>query len=376
MSVEDEFCTVLTPDGEFLKARNRANVSLGEEFYFYPIEEIETKKPSFWSRVKKKNVIIYSTSVLAAVLLFISFLPMMLTSNKVYAYVSIDINPSVEIGINEHLDVISLVAMNDDGTKLLNNFADWKNKHIDTVTEAIIEKSMQDGFLDHDTKEVLITTIVNGNETKASSKIDQELEDLSEQYEKGKQIIVTTEKSNLEVREKARSQGISTGKLIQLEKQKEKELKNTVDTVPDTSKAEKNIVPAEITTTTKTIDDEKEKINKSNRNKKSVNDENNNGKNNRLENQKHNNGKSNKENKNNSNESNGKNKVASDEKKKNNALNRSNGKKKEEVKKKSSELDHLKSPRERLEQRLKNLPGNGRGNSNGNGHSNGRDKNN
>ena len=48
----------------------------------------------------------------------ITFIPF-INNDKVYAYMSIDINPSFEIGIDDQLKVISLDPLNEEAEKLL-----------------------------------------------------------------------------------------------------------------------------------------------------------------------------------------------------------------------------------------------------------------
>ena len=46
---------------------------------------------------------------------------------------SIDINPSIELGINKNYEVIQLIPYNDDGKKIINQLEDWKHKDVQDV---------------------------------------------------------------------------------------------------------------------------------------------------------------------------------------------------------------------------------------------------
>lgn len=212
MDVNDEYITMLTPDGEFVKAKHmKDSYEIGEEMTFFPINErvSHTSKRSFF-QVKKWRYALASS--LIAILLLSLFIPFS-SSDEVYAYMSIDINPSFEVGLDENLHVVSLEALNDEAKKLEESIPDWKNSTLDSITEKIIQHSKENGYL-LDGKQVLITTVVADNHKK---KVDQELqqgiEEIKEVYGK-EQIAVTSVTSTVETRNAAKEKGISTGKLL------------------------------------------------------------------------------------------------------------------------------------------------------------------
>lgn len=214
MEVDDDFLTMLTVDGEFLRARNqKGKYQVGEEIDFFPVSfpVIEKKKLSFLKLGKIKLTYISS---FAAILLFLSFIPMYV-NNEVYAYMSIDINPSFEVGLDKDLTVVSLEAMNADGEKILSDFPDWKDKHIDFITETIINKSHTNGYLDEG-KQVLITTVVNEHDEKVDAKLKKNIEKVTTTFEK-EQIEITSVESTVETRKEAKEKGVTTGKLLQIE---------------------------------------------------------------------------------------------------------------------------------------------------------------
>ncbi|QOR67686.1 anti-sigma factor domain-containing protein [Cytobacillus suaedae] len=215
MEINNDLLTMLTPEGEFLKARKQdTHYEIGEEIDFFPVTvtAVETPKKK-WFQLNKLRVALMSSA--AAILFFITVIPQMM-ANPVYAYMTIDINPSFEIGLNNELKVVSLDALNNDGENILQEYPNWKNQHIDEVTEKIISKSREQGFL-IDGQEVLITTILNEEKiSEVSEKLAKEIQVISTTY-KQKQIEITAVESDIETREKAQKQGVSTGRLLQLE---------------------------------------------------------------------------------------------------------------------------------------------------------------
>ncbi|MEH7380636.1 anti-sigma factor domain-containing protein [Bacillus sp. JJ1533] len=213
MDVNDEYITMLTPDGEFVKAKHmKESYEIGEEMTFFPVNErviSHTSRQRFF-QVKKWRYALASS--LVAILLLSLFIPFS-SRNEVYAYMSIDINPSFEVGLDDNLRVVSLEALNDEAKKLLESIPDWKNSSLDSITESIIQHSKNKGYLE-DGKQVLITTVVAESHDK---EIDQELQqgikDIKEEYEK-EQIAVTAITSTVETRNAAKEKGLSTGKLL------------------------------------------------------------------------------------------------------------------------------------------------------------------
>ncbi len=128
-------------------------------------------------------------------------------------YVCMDINPSVEIGVNAFGRVVSVHAYNEDGLKVLgkNKFFNLSVK--DTVA-ALVQGAAEEGFLDEDGASVIALT--------AESENDETAAELQESSEEGAQealdeaetpAVIYTGCSDLALREEARELGISPGKL-------------------------------------------------------------------------------------------------------------------------------------------------------------------
>ncbi|WP_453990367.1 anti-sigma-I factor RsgI family protein [Bacillus nitroreducens] len=212
MDVNDDYITMLTPDGEFVKAKHtKPSYEIGEEISFFPIYERvgNTSKQRFFKMKKWRYAL---ASSLVAIFLLSLFIPFS-TRNEVYAYMSIDINPSFEVGLDEELRVISIEALNDEAEKLMESIPDWKKSSLDSITEKIIQHSKDNGFLEEG-KEVLITTVVaDTHDTNVDRQLQQGIEEIKKEYEK-EEISVTSVRSTAETRNAAKEKGISTGKLL------------------------------------------------------------------------------------------------------------------------------------------------------------------
>lgn len=229
LEVHDEHVTILTPEGEFLKSRKqKGQVALGEEIVFFPLHRAETaKKGRFASALRGKWAII---SVMTAIILALTLYPRY-ASNQVYAYVSVDVNPSIELGINKDMKVISMDAYNKEGEDIIKQLKNWEKQDITSVSSQIFDVFRQEGFLTEDS-EVLIASVLS-NETKSGWKtlMDNKITAISKKVQDDK-VSITTLETTIEDRSEALKEGISPGKYM------EKEQKTELVDSEDTSKSE------------------------------------------------------------------------------------------------------------------------------------------
>lgn len=199
---------VIAKNGDFVKCRKLPNCNIGDEVNI---------------PAKNMNTVYKRISAVAA-----SFIILAMLSTGVYAYytpysyVSVDINPSLELYVNRFDKVIGTHAFNEDGEKLLNASNGLKNKAIDAAMEQILDKAKEQGYLKQDA-ENSVMIVVSSNSTKEeadlSSKVSQAstavLSKVSSNYE------VILEKTKVEQYQKAKKGNVSPGKMILAEQFKE-----------------------------------------------------------------------------------------------------------------------------------------------------------
>lgn len=207
LELDEEFVTLLTPEGEFIQVKKEDEYEIGEE-----IEARLVKKPY----VRRRSFRYAAVSLIAAAVLFIATL-LHLPSDEVYAYMSIDINPSIEVGVDDQLNVLTLKAYNEEGKKIVSQLSNWKKVAFVDIATEIIELSRKQGYLQKG-GQVLITTVEKKHLAASSRKLSEELSEIQHSYQQ-KNIIVKMEKSTMEVRNKALKRGMTTGKLLQMEQQ-------------------------------------------------------------------------------------------------------------------------------------------------------------
>ena len=211
MEMDDSSLTLLTPEGEFLHAKRQDRLFvLGEEIHFFPIENFKTSRLSTLKNILKVKPV-WVVSIVAALMIFFgSFIPIY-QDNKAYAYMSIDVNPSIELGINKKMQVVELTGFNKEGNKVISSIEDWKKKDVSKLTKAIIINMKKDGFLNSH-KSIIISTVHTTKPVKqVEAKLKKNLEDIKATVN-NQQLAITVYNSTEQEREKAQKLGITTGK--------------------------------------------------------------------------------------------------------------------------------------------------------------------
>ncbi|MBP2239894.1 hypothetical protein J2Z40_000447 [Cytobacillus eiseniae] len=231
MEVDDRFLTVLTPEGEFLRANNHHNqFQIGEEIEFIPIE-LDNPKKSFSSLFTMNMK--WKAALSVAIMLLIAFVVVspLSSNNKVYAYLSIDVNPSIEIGINEQFEVIEISSFNDEGEQIINQLNGWKKKNIHVLTNDILQEMKVQGYI-KDSQEIIIATVYKEAQSKKDPRLEQELNEVKNIINQENLELKMVEGSS-EERVKAKEEGLTIGiykeqKQIQTQKSVPKEKENLI----------------------------------------------------------------------------------------------------------------------------------------------------
>ncbi|MEQ3593420.1 MULTISPECIES: anti-sigma factor domain-containing protein [Bacillus] len=213
MDIKKHSVVVLTPNGEFITCKRKGNSCvIGEEISF---EEQEQRASRFSIPYFLKPASLLIACFLCALLFFYNQ-----PEEKVFAYVSVDINPSLEVSVTKDLRVIDLQACNDDGRRILKELKQWENKQLQEVIRTIIKQSQEDKYLTND-KQVMLTAVAK--DKSLESKLEKAMKELKKEYEL-KHITVEYQSSTMQVRENARKAGIGTGVYIKQENEKNKSL--------------------------------------------------------------------------------------------------------------------------------------------------------
>ncbi|MDI6895429.1 MAG: anti-sigma factor domain-containing protein [Bacillota bacterium] len=159
LEIEGKMATVLTPDGRFLRMR-------------VPREGWRPGEEVTWERGRAGYL--RPALALACVLLML-LLPGGLAYQHywalgpVVAYVSVDINPSLELGIDARERVCMARALNADGEKLLTGLP-YRRRTLDRVLSDLTVRAVEHGYLSGDRPgAVLVTVTPAGQSTPSGS---------------------------------------------------------------------------------------------------------------------------------------------------------------------------------------------------------------
>lgn len=147
------------------------------------------------------------------------------------AYVSMDINPSVELGVNAFEKVVSVEAYNEDGEKILEG-TNLINANVSDAVGTVISNAISDGYITKDVTttaavEVEITT--STDKENVATKLNESLKEVADATLDNNNVDVEVETKNVALarRDEARKLGITPGKLNLI--QKLQELDSTID---------------------------------------------------------------------------------------------------------------------------------------------------
>lgn len=137
------------------------------------------------------------------------------------SYVSVDINPSVELGINAFGKVVSVKAYNTDGETVLVGLS-LINTNVESAVRLIVKSASQNGFIKDDGSSFISVTAETNNDKKAE-KLKDEAEAGAEDAIKSEDDAATiqTDTIALDRRAEAIALGITPGKLNLIQKLQE-----------------------------------------------------------------------------------------------------------------------------------------------------------
>jgi len=145
------------------------------------------------------------------------------------AYVSMDINPSVELGVNAFDNVVSVEAYNEDGEKILEG-TDLVNADIEEAVSTVISNAISEGYIKEDGLSAIeITTSTDKYDV--ATELDKSLKEIAEETlnDNNVEAEIETQKVALVRRDEARKLGITPGKLNLIQKLQELDPTITVE---------------------------------------------------------------------------------------------------------------------------------------------------
>ena len=134
--------------------------------------------------MKKKNVIRILSLVLTlglsiGVIAACGSVPTAAEENL--TYVSLRINPEIEMVVDENDTVVAVNAINEDGDIVLSDL-EWEGKSSEEAAEAFTDKAVELGYLDPDSEDATVYVDVDGEDDEISVNVKQKLTARIHQY--------------------------------------------------------------------------------------------------------------------------------------------------------------------------------------------------
>ncbi|GMK41849.1 hypothetical protein PCCS19_49080 [Paenibacillus sp. CCS19] len=229
MEMSEKHLIVLTPSGEFRRVprSGRAEVDIGEEIELASRRRRLPRRAGAWTA--------------AALVVLLLFPIVMVPTSKaapIVAYVTLDVNPSVELGINDEEEVRELRGLNEEGKELASGI-DYKGKHAADVVASLVEKTSEAiSTLDAADHDIVIASVVVGDKLDDPDQFEVQLE--SEIHEAVTKVVPSNDNVTVlsvpkEVRDEAEKSGVSTGKMAVYLMAKSKNPKVKLDSLKDQS---------------------------------------------------------------------------------------------------------------------------------------------
>lgn len=137
-------------------------------------------------------------------------------------YVTLDINPSVELGVNMFGTVVDVNNFNEDGTKLTENL-DLKGDTVDKALTQLVKEATDKGYLTEENNNSVMVTVATKDEDDAAhlQKLaeDAVTKELKNENLTNTEVIAQT--VTKERQKEAKMMGISPGKVLLIQKLKD-----------------------------------------------------------------------------------------------------------------------------------------------------------
>lgn len=149
------------------------------------------------------------------------------------SYLSIDINPSVELGVNPFGKIVSAAAYNEDGQTILNG-QNVMGSDVESAVKTLVASAAQKGFVAKDGSTVIAVTSETDDST-AAAELENTAAQGADSAIKSEGDTATVQKENvaLERRDEAHKLGITPGKLNLIQKLQALDSSITVDEYKD-----------------------------------------------------------------------------------------------------------------------------------------------
>lgn len=205
----DELIYLVTPEGKFVKGKAQSTrARLGEEAEVVVCSSEKTAAKTSLSAGIKKII-----AAAAAVLIFFTLLNVFpnISPVKSSAYLSLDINPSMEFAIDKENTVTHVEPLNEEAYHILNGLS-WEGEHITASLEKVFEKAEKLQYISSEKDNIIQITFAAEEKQKDTA---EEIEAVIKNHMENNNIpaYYKIRQADLKDREKAQEENISLNQL-------------------------------------------------------------------------------------------------------------------------------------------------------------------
>jgi hypothetical protein len=225
IKIKNKYALVATEDSSISRIKIKDGLYVGQKLYFDEEDLVHTSRPIMGTSNRQRPVMALA---LAACLLFALVLinPFGDEDLPLYALITVDINPSFEIGIDENYKVLSIRAVNEDSQQIVDQ--GLVGVPLDDAIRETILDVQSSGLNITDKSAILVSTVVIKDQAQVQKdkrpnrRLEEEVvEGLDEafdqapEFESGKIVFVDADNADIEAAAKT-SLSVGKYKLIEM----------------------------------------------------------------------------------------------------------------------------------------------------------------
>lgn len=212
---KDGHAVLVDKQGKFHKVKDKKDIIVGAEY----------EKATFL-RLNKGLVFKLSALMIVGTLGLFGYNAYALPN----AYVSLDINPSVELATNSFGTVIDVNPLNEDGEKISEGLT-LEGQKVEDALQTLIEEAKNEGYLDENLDNAVAVTVSTDDEAKGEEILQSAEETVKSELENQniENAEIIAQNINTERHKEAERLGISPGKMLLIEKLKAADLEVDAD---------------------------------------------------------------------------------------------------------------------------------------------------
>lgn len=229
MEINGDYAIALNDTGIFDKILRKENMKVGQKIFYFEDDLFVESKNLYSKPIETRKLIRHYNfmktfgSIAALFVLIFTFFQG-ISTQKAYAVVSLDINPSIQIEIDNKKTIIKVEGVNDDGKNI--DFSGAVGENINEGIVIIKDKLVESKYLD-DNHEVLVAFALVKN--KEDSNYEEKIQEAIQTTFKTENV--TYVKGNKEAVQEAKTKGISLGR-YEASLSADGEIKNNIEKAP------------------------------------------------------------------------------------------------------------------------------------------------